>query len=168
MASSSSDPSLHVAALESCHVPACAAIVGRLELYRRYGFGEEAASRLLTAALAEPRAVLLATIEGAEVAGFAWFVRRGSFDRSGYLRLIAVDDRWQGRGVGQQLLGELERRHLGEGGILLLCEAGNTAGVRFYERLGYVEVGQIPDYVKPGLDERIFYKPPPRAAQGEQ
>ena len=156
-----SDP-LQVVPLESHHIAACAAIVGRLDLYRRYGFGEQAAARLLAAALCEPRAVLLVAGEAGEVAGFAWFVRRGAFDRSGYLRLIAVDERWQGRGAGQELLGELERRHLAEGGILLLCESSNAAARRFYERLGYSPVGELPDYVKPGLHEKIFYKPPPR------
>jgi ribosomal protein S18 acetylase RimI-like enzyme len=159
---------LRVVPLESSHVPSCAAIVGRLELYQRYSFGEQAAARLLGAALVEARAVLLCALDGEEVAGFAWFVRRGGFDRSGYLRLLAVDDRWQGRGVGQALLGELERRHLAEGGILLLCEASNAAGTRFYERLGYRPVGELPDYVKPGLCERIFYKPPPRQGEAEQ
>jgi ribosomal protein S18 acetylase RimI-like enzyme len=151
---------IRIAPLQAQHLPPCAAIIGRLPLFERYGFGEQAAARLLHAALDEPRAVLLVAQEQAEVAGFAWFVRRGGFDRSGYLRLIAVDDRWQGRGVGQQLLHELERRHLTEGGILLLAESSNSAAHAFYQRLGYRQVGEIPDYVRPGLNERIFYKPP--------
>ncbi len=96
------------------------------------------------------------------MAGFAWFVRRGAFDRSGYLRLIAVDDRFLGRGAGQLLMAELERRHLARGGIVLLAAATNVGAHRFYERLGYRHVGELPDYVKPGLHERIYYKPPPR------
>ena len=157
---------LRIVPFEPRHLAACAAIVGRLDLFQRYGFGEEQASRLLGVAAGEPRAVLLVAeedgaTEGDSVAGFVWFVRRGAFDRSGYLRLIAVDDRWQGRGAGQSLLAELERRHLSEAGILLLAEASNTAAHRFYERLGYRPVGEIPDYVKAGLSERIFYKPPP-------
>jgi ribosomal protein S18 acetylase RimI-like enzyme len=154
------DP-LRVASLEPGFIDACAAIVGRLELFRVYRYGEEAARRGLTAALADGRAdLLVALAPGAVVTGFAWFVPRGAFDRSGYLRLIAVDDRFQGQGVGQILMDELERRHLAAGGIVLLASAQNTAAHRFYERRGYRHVGELPDYVGSGLHERIYYRPP--------
>ncbi len=159
----SSSDDLQLLPLEPRHLDACAAIVGGLELFRRYEFGAEAARRLLEAALGEPRAVLLVIELGGEVAGFVWFVRRGAFDRSGYLRLIAVDERFAGRGVGAALLDALEERHLREGGIILLASAENAGAHRFYERLGYRQVGLLPDYVRPGLDERVYYKaPPPR------
>jgi ribosomal protein S18 acetylase RimI-like enzyme len=152
---------LRIVPLERRHLPACAELVGRLPLFEQYGFAPAAAHRLLEAALANERAVVLCAEQGPVLCGFAWFVRRGGFDRSGYLRLIAVDSDQQGKGAGRALVGELERRHLGEGGILVLTEAGNHSARRFYERLGYRAVGEIPDYVKPGLTERIYFKPPP-------
>ncbi len=156
---------LRVAALGPAEVAACAALIDQLPLFIPYGYTSEAARRHLEAALAEGRADLLCVRDGASadrVAGFAWFVPRGAFDRTGYLRLIAVDDRYQGRGVGRLLLEELERRHLARGGIALLASSDNSAAHRFYERLGYAPVGELRDYVKPGLHERIYYKPPPR------
>jgi ribosomal protein S18 acetylase RimI-like enzyme len=181
--------SLRADAMEAGHVAACAAIVGRLPLFEPYGYGEAAARRDLERALAEGRADLRVALDEDDlgssrrgrrcgktdlgssrrgrrcgktemVAGFAWLVPRGAFDRSGYLRLIAVDDRRQGQGVGQLLINDLEERHLARGGIVLLAAAANAGAHRFYERLGYVEVGLLCDYVKPGLDERIYYKPP--------
>jgi ribosomal protein S18 acetylase RimI-like enzyme len=171
--SDAQDPlELRVLPLERRHLDSCAAIVGRLQLFVPYGFTPEAASRLLATALANARADLLvveatrhdalAQQSDGAVAGFAWFVTRGAFDRSGYLRLIAVDDRYHGGGVGRMLMAELERRHLAQGGIVLLAAASNAAAHRFYERLGYQQVGELPDYVKPHLHERIYYKPPPR------
>jgi ribosomal protein S18 acetylase RimI-like enzyme len=161
-----SDAPLHLAPLAARHLDSCAAIVGRLELFRPYQLTADGARRLLATALGEGRAELLVVEEpGSDppvVAGFVWFVPRGAFDRSGYLRLIAVDDRFRGRGVGKLLLAELERRHLQRGGIVLLAAATNTEAHRFYERLGYGQIGELPDYVKPGLDERIYYKPAPR------
>jgi ribosomal protein S18 acetylase RimI-like enzyme len=160
-----SDAPLHLAPLTEGHLDSCAAIVGGLELFRRYELTADRARRLLAVALEEGRAELLvleAPGDPPVVAGFVWFVPRGAFDRSGYLRLIAVDDRFQGRGVGKQLLAELERRHLQRGGIVLLASATNSEAHRFYERLGYRHVGELPDYVKPGLHERIYYKPAPR------
>ena len=161
---------LRVIPLERRHLDACAAIVGGLELFVPYGFDAGSARRLLSAALTDARAELL-VVEASPiaaapgepaVAGFAWFVTRGAFDRSGYLRLIAVGDRFHGRGAGRLLMAELERRHLAQGGIVLLAAAANPGAQRFYERLGYRHVGELPDYVKPGLHERIYYKPPPR------
>lgn len=153
---------LRIEAMEREHLEGCAAIVGALELFESYGFTPETALRLLTRALDESWADLRVALDGDRVAGFAWFVPRGAFDRSGYLRLIAVDPAYQGQGVGQLLLGELERAHLQEGGIVLLASATNEAAHRFYERLGYRIVGTMPDYVRPGLDERVFFKPPSR------
>lgn len=143
------------------HLDGCAAIVGRLELFRLYHFTEESAKRLLAGALTDARSDLLVAGLGEEVAGFAWFVQRGAFDRSGYLRLIAVDETYRGRGVGQLLMGALEQRHLSQGGITLLASSENAGAHRFYERLGYRHVGEIPDYVRPGLHERIYFKPAP-------
>jgi ribosomal protein S18 acetylase RimI-like enzyme len=157
---------LRVIPLESRHLDACAAIVGRLQPFVPYGLDARLALRLLSAALTDARADLLVveatSSAGGEpaVAGFAWFVRRGAFDRSGYLRLIAVDDRFHGNGAGRLLMAELERRHVAQGGIVLLAGAANASAHRFYERLGYQHVGELPDYVKPGLHERIYYKPP--------
>jgi len=154
---------LRVVALEWDRIEGCAALIDRLPLFRPYGYSSEAARRNLEAALASGSADLLCVLDEEDaVAGFAWFVPRGAFDRSGYLRLIAIDDRWKGRGIGRLLIEELERRHLARGGIVLLAAADNLAAHRFYERLGYAHVGELPDYVKPGLHERIYYKGPPR------
>jgi ribosomal protein S18 acetylase RimI-like enzyme len=142
------------------HLAACGQIVEQLELFKIYQYGGAAAQRHLRQALLEERADLLVVLQGATVAGFVWFVPRGAFDRSGYLRLIAVDKRFTGQGVGQLLLDELERKHLAQGGIVLLAAASNTGAHRFYERRGYQQVGLLPDYTKPSLHERIYYKAP--------
>ena len=152
-------------AIGPAQLDACAALIDRLPLFAPYGYTSAAARRNLEDALSEGRAELLCVLDaaaGEQVAGFAWFVPRGAFDRSGYLRLIAIDDRYQGRGIGRLLMEELERRHLARGGIALLAAADNASAHRFYERLGYLQVGELKDYVKPGLHERIYYKPAPR------
>jgi ribosomal protein S18 acetylase RimI-like enzyme len=150
-----------VVPMQPHHVEACAEIVGRLELFQTYMYKPEAARRQLLAALEEGHADLLVAEAQGEVAGFAWFVPRGAFDRSGYLRLIAVDDRSAGKGAGRLLMQTLEGKHLSRGGIVLLAAADNPGAHRFYERLGYKHVGVLPDYVAPGLHERIYFKPAP-------
>ena len=145
--------------LRSGHVPACGAIVGATELFVAYDFGPAAAERQLLAALGDDRSHLRVALDAGEVAGFAWLVARGAFDRSSYLRLIAVSpDHW-GRGVGGLLLRDLERSHLSPGGLVLLASSTNTAAHHFYESLGYRQVGELPDYVVRGVGERVYFKP---------
>ena len=144
--------------MEPGHVPACAEMVGRVALFEPYDFGPDDALRSLVRALVDGGAELtVAEVDGACV-GFSWFVPRGFFDRSGYLRLIVVDPGAQGTGVGRALLSRLEQRHLAGRGIALLAAEHNHDAHRFYERLGYRHVGTLPDYVVPGLAEHIYLK----------
>ena len=73
-----------------------------------------------------------------------------------YLKQIAVAN--PGHGVGAALLDQLERRYLDEGGIVLMVTASNDGAQRFYEGRGYAQVGEIPGYVNPAHDERLYYK----------
>jgi ribosomal protein S18 acetylase RimI-like enzyme len=42
--------------------------------------------------------------------------------------------------------------------VFLLTSDFNEDAQAFYRRLGYQQVGAIPDYVVPGITELIFYK----------
>jgi len=151
--------SLQVVSMRPEHVAACGDIVEALELFRSYRFDGAAAVRLLRRELQRGQADLQVALDEGRVAGFAWFVERGAFDRSGYLRLIAVDPRCRGQGVGQRLLLALEQKHLQQGGIVLLASASNEPAHRFYAGMGYRQVGVLPGYVLPEMDEVIFFKP---------
>lgn len=144
-------------------VEACCLLVEKTPLFRPYGYGREAARKDFEAELgrARPESTMLVAVMEERIVGFARFVVRGAFDRCGYLRLIVVDPDVTGAGVGRLLLGELEARHLQPSGIMLLCAKDNVGAQRFYERLGYERVGEVPSYVKEGLDELIYYKRPP-------
>ncbi len=142
------------------HLDDAARLVASLPLYQSYGLSESGARKGLASGLDDERAVMLAAVDGADLLGVAWFVRRGCFDRSGYLKQIAVSDAAQGRGVGKKLLGELEHRHLAEGGIVLMVTSSNTGARGFYERLGYTRVGEIAGYVRQDKDECVYWKGP--------
>ncbi len=98
------------------------------------------AATLQRLVLAEPDAVpgyQLALWEGAELIGVALgSVRRKDEHGFGGLRLLAVHPAWRRRGLGTQLLGELEQR---------MAAAG----------LSELRIGGIaPNYLYPGLDVR--------------
>jgi GTP-binding protein len=122
--------------LGPAHLEDCADIVAGTALFAAYGHTRERIRRQLEEALSDGRSQLLAALQAERPCGFAWFVPRGAFDRSGYLRLICVAEGARGTGVGSALLGELERRHLAQGGIVLLATSTNIAAHRFYERRG--------------------------------
>lgn len=141
------------------HLETCGRIVEGQGLFQLYGLDGSAATRLLQAALDEGRSDLrVATDHAGEVFGFAWMIPRGAFDRSGYLRLIATDPARRRGGVGRSLMGAMEATHLRLGGITALASSDNERAQTFFERMGYKQVGTLPAYIRPGLDELIFYK----------
>ena len=87
--------------------------------------------------------LLLAVREGgAIVAAAAGVVRRARGDDppgpvAGYVKLLAVAPAWQGRGIGSQVLREVEER---------LARAG-AATIRIF--------GDAPGYLRPGVDFRL-------------
>jgi ribosomal protein S18 acetylase RimI-like enzyme len=88
----------------------------------------------------------------AELVGYAQIVRRPlPVARSGVradvdLARIYLDRRWQGRGLGRRLLGEvaLIARGLGGTAMWLCVWERNAPAVAFYERLGFRAVGAVP------------------------
>ncbi len=129
-------------------------------LWQRYGVTLEGASARLSAALRDGMTMLIAADESSTTPlGFVWLVLRGAFNRSGYIPLIAVDPACRGQGIGQKLLAAAEERtRQVANDLFLLCSDFNLDAQQFYERQGYARVGEIPDYVVPGIAEVIYRK----------
>jgi ribosomal-protein-alanine N-acetyltransferase len=142
------------------HIDECGHIVDGLELFGQYRINGNAACRLLEVSLEEGRSDLRVALDREErVLGFAWLVSRAAFDRSGYLRLIAVAANKRRLGVGRRLVEALEETHLHRGGIFLLVSSNNLPAMGFYKSLGYRQVGLLPGYIRSELDEEVLYKP---------
>lgn len=136
-------------------VPACAAIVGATPLWReRYGISGERAVRLFETAFERKEGLFVAETD--RVVGFAWFLLRGGFGRSGYLRLIGVAPSVRSEGVGALLLSAVEAA-VGDD-LMVLASDFNAGARRFYERHGYVAVGRLPGYVLPEVDEIVYWR----------
>jgi len=111
----------------------------------------------------ESETLLIAVDTGAEsmaICGVARFSHSGMFGSfGGYLKLIAVADSQQGRGVGSLLLTQVEQTVAAHSrDLFLLASHFNDAAHRFYDRHGYREIGRLPDYVRPEITELIFWK----------
>jgi ribosomal protein S18 acetylase RimI-like enzyme len=72
-------------------------------------------------------------------------VGRGHFNNptEGQVRYLAVDPAYQGKGIGGQVLAELEKRLHAKGATTIVLNARETA-VKFYTKHGYTVTGAAP------------------------
>jgi ribosomal protein S18 acetylase RimI-like enzyme len=95
--------------------------------------------------------------EGGQPVGFVHIHPYG-FAGSPYITTIAVSHSLRGRGVGSRLLAFAEE-HLAGRRFLFLCVGSfNPRAQELYYRLGYVQVGEIPNYAIEGHSELILSK----------
>jgi len=132
--------------------------MAEVPLWKRYGVTAASAAAQFKRGIADGAHILVAE-QDKFVRGFAWVVRRGAFDRSGYLKLLGIHPAAQGSGLGAQLLAAAEAHVRTEAReMILLCSDFNTDAQHFYERHGYRKVGELPDYVVKGITEFIYEK----------
>ena len=154
---------ISISPMQAQHIDACARLMVSLPLWSEsYGVDYHAARERFESGLADGADVCVALADDV-VAGFVWFVRRGAFGRSGYVRLLAVRADWQGHGVGTQLMDFVEEVLFAEDDdVFLLTFAPNEGAQRFYRHRGYERVGVLTEYSGPGIDELIFRKRRPQ------
>ena len=99
----------------------------------------------VAASIRDPDVNVLVACVGAEVSGFA-IMRYG--DDDAHLDLLAVAPPFRRAGVGRQLLQWLEKCAVVAGifNVALEVRASNEGAQRFYQRLGYRAVIQLPGY----------------------
>ncbi len=134
-----------------------------LPLLQRYGRTAEALQSSWAATAGHPQGQLRAAFAQQAPVGLCVFSAAGTFGAGAYLQLLAVAAGAQGRGVGGCLLTAFEAAVApGARGCFLLCSSFNLAAQAFYRRHGYAQVGVLPDYIRAGIDEHIYFKPTPR------
>lgn len=138
----------------------CARIMVETPLWQRHGVTAQAArDRLLGGIASGAGLFVIVDQEGEPAAGFVWCVERGAFDRSGYIRILAVEGQRRGQGIGGVLLRHAEA-YLSQTApdVFLLVSDFNRDAQRFYERNGYAQIGAIPGYLSPGVAELLYHK----------
>ncbi len=150
---------ISISPLADTDLDRCVEIMLRSLPWTRYGLDQEALTAMWRSALNSGAEVAVAHVEH-RTAGFAWYIDRGGFGLSGYLKLLGVHPDLRGRGVGGILLDYTEQLAIqaGRPDLLLLVSDFNVAAQKFYLDRGYEGVGSIPDYVMPGIAELILRK----------
>ena len=136
----------------------CEDIFRNSEIYSRYFQGDGLSRSLERAAAA--RELYLALDETDRPLGAMWVSMRGFCGLYPYLKLIGVHADCRGQGVGSFLLTELERivRESGARRVTLMVSDFNEGGQRFYRRMGYWTLGEIPDATRTGIGEIVMMK----------
>lgn len=163
-----SPASLRIRPLRVTDLDPCARLIAADPLWKRYHVTLARARRLLQEVLAATRRDGGRTSEAGEcavahsrgqVVGFIWFRLNGTFHHSGYVRWIGVAPHVQGQGVGTGLMAYAENKIFARGpNVFLMVSAFNTGAQKFYKRLGYTEIGAVPNYAIRGITERLFRK----------
>jgi ribosomal-protein-alanine N-acetyltransferase len=91
---------------------------------------------------------LVLTARAAGAGALAGFAIMHFGDDIAHLNLLAVDSRWQRRGLGRRLVEWLEQSAITAGTFSLCLEvrARNPVALLFYRQLGFEETGRVPRY----------------------
>ncbi len=101
--------------------------------------------------------VFVARLDG-RPRGFLILQPRGAVGAP-YLRSIGVDEGLRGRGIGTALLRFTEEYFRRSSTHLFLCVSSfNPRARALYERCGYRQVGELPDFIVEGASEILMYK----------
>ena len=131
----------------------CAHMMACSEPWITLGRGHDASLALLES---PDRECYVALADGA-VVGFLILNMHGAF--VGYVQTVCVAAEARGRGIGTELVRFAEERIFRESPNVFLCVSSfNPDARRLYERLGYVLVGELTDYIVHGHAELLYRK----------
>jgi ribosomal protein S18 acetylase RimI-like enzyme len=132
---------------------ACAHMMAGSEPWITLGRSYDASLALLES---PDRECHVALADGA-VVGFFILNMHGAF--VGYIQTVCVAAEARGRGIGTELVRFAEQRIFRESPNVFLCVSSfNPDARRLYERLGYVLVGELTDYIVRGHAELLYRK----------
>ncbi len=121
--------------------------------------GDRMSRRSYAAALRNPRASVLAAMDGRKLVGAAVVLRRAN-SPAARLYSVAVDPALRGRGLGARLLGAAEQaaREGGAASLRLEVKERNKTALALYAKSGYGIIGRIAQYYDDGSDARRLEK----------
>ena len=128
------------------------------KLGQEYFVSEERAKSALEEGITKGE-LFVAVAEGGECLGFIWFILGGAFHSYPYLHIIAVKEKYRGQGIGTKLLSFFEETVFTDNAKVFLVVADfNPDAKRLYQKLGYKQVGILPNLYKDGVTEYLMMK----------
>lgn len=92
-------------------------------------------------------------------AGFVWYLPTGAFHSFPYLHIISIKEAYRGKGIGKKMIKFVEDIVFNDSDkIFLVVGDFNPNAKRLYERIGYKQVGELPNLYKEGVNEYLMMK----------
>lgn len=141
------------------YIVECAQIMADNSLWQSYNVTRSKAEAQFRKGLSDQDARILVSLKEQQIAGFIWYYTQGTFYQGAYIRLIGIHPKHQSKGIGADLMNTAEVDIVNiTPHIFLLTSDFNEDAQRFYHRLGYENIGEVPNFAKDGISEMIFYK----------
>lgn len=138
---------------DRAEVEACARMMADSEPWLTLDRGYEACRALME----DPSKERYLALANGVTVGLLVLDLRGALP--GYLQSVCVAPERRGEGIGSALVRFAEARIFRESPNVFLCVSSFNPGARrLYERLGYVLVGELTDYLVAGHSELLFRK----------
>jgi ribosomal protein S18 acetylase RimI-like enzyme len=103
--------------------------------------------------------VYVATNKNDKCIGFMAVINNGCFHKFSYLAILAVMKRYRNKGVGEALVNKFETIGFKRADtVFILVSDFNKTAQKFYRKLGYKKIGNIPDLYKKGISEILLVK----------
>jgi len=136
----------------------CEAALVNSELGIRYFSEKGSARKVLLDGFAKEE-IYIAIDNNHRCIGFIWFILDGIFHSFPYLHIISVKEENRKYGVGKKLLKFFEEISFKDYSKIFLVVADfNPNAKMIYERIGYSEVGSIPNLYREGITECLIMK----------
>ncbi|AUW93064.1 hypothetical protein BXT84_03115 [Sulfobacillus thermotolerans] len=144
---------------ETKDIPEIAKLMSSLPLWQHYGVSYLSAAERLKALWLEGEQGFAVVNSSGLLVGFVLFNTK-TFGNNGYIRLFGVSPHKARAGIGQSLLQHVEcaLHQQGVSKLLLLCTDWNYSARSFYEKVGFVKIGELPNWVLEGTIEVLYAK----------
>jgi ribosomal protein S18 acetylase RimI-like enzyme len=136
---------------------ACACCLSNCVLGERYFYDKKHTVEFLKDGFEKGEIYLC--VNNDTILGFMRIDPQGTFSKFPLLRVIAVNEKHRNQGIGKAMIEFYELMGFEESNkVFLLVSEFNTDAKRLYERLGYTEVGKIPDLYQKDIAEYFMMK----------
>lgn len=142
---------------EMIHLDDCVIALQNSELGMVYFSEENKAAKAITEGILKEQ-VLVALDDTGLCVGFLWYALYGAFHSFPYIHIIAIKKEYRGQGIGQRLLKHFESNVVQSSKVFLVVSDFNPKAKALYERIGYKEVGVLPNLYKDGVNEHLMMK----------
>ena len=136
----------------------CLLCVKDSDLWDEY-FKANASLKFILEDMISEKQIYVASNKNDRCIGFMGIINNGCFRIFTYLAILAVKKKYRNKGIGKALLNKFE--DIGfkrEERVFILVSDFNQSAQKFYQKLGYKKVGNIPDLFKLGVSEDLLVK----------